>query len=140
MKLARLSLYVMAVVFLGLGGMSLVVPTILTPLVEISMPTPIAVMEIRAVYGGLFFGIGLFSLLFARCNAWLRAGLVAQTGVMGGFVLGRTVGIALGGAPNLFIAALLAGEVFMVAVALLAMWQLNEKEMQNSVKRKESGF
>jgi hypothetical protein len=46
MKLARLSLYVMAIVFLGLGGMSLVVPTILTPLVEISTPTPIAVMEI----------------------------------------------------------------------------------------------
>jgi hypothetical protein len=125
MKLARLSLYVMTVVFLGLGAMSLVAPTNLTPLVEISMPTPIAVMEIRGVYGGLFFGIGFFSLLFARCDAWLRPGLVAQTGVMGGFVLGRTVGIVLGGAPNLFIAALLAGEVFMVAVALVAMRQLN---------------
>jgi hypothetical protein len=125
MKLARLSLYVMAVVFLGLGAMSLFAPTNLTPLVEISMPTPIAVMEVRGVYGGLFFGIGFFSLLFARCDAWLRPGLVAQTGVMGGFILGRTVGIVLGGTPNLFIAALLAGEVFMVAVALVAMRQLN---------------
>jgi hypothetical protein len=51
--------------------------------------------------------------------------LVAQIGVMGGFVLGRTVGITLGGAPNLFIATLLTGEVFMVAVALVAMRQLN---------------
>jgi hypothetical protein len=125
MKLARLSLYMMAVVFLDLGVMSLVAPTYLTPLVEISMPTPIAVMEIRGVYGGLFFGIGFFCLLFARRDAWLRPGLVAQTGVMGGFVLGRTVGIVLGGAPNLFIAMLLAGEVFMVAVALVAMRQLN---------------
>jgi hypothetical protein len=125
MKLARLSLYMMAFVFLDLGVMSLVAPTYLTPLVEISMPTPIAVMEIRGVYGGLFFGIGFFCLLFARRDAWLRPGLVAQTGVMGGFVLGRTVGIVLGGAPNLFIAVLLAGEVFMVAVALVAMRQLN---------------
>jgi hypothetical protein len=126
MKLARLSLYVMAVVFLGLGVMSLVAPTNLTALVEISMPTPIALMEVRGVYGGLFFGIGFFSWLFARCDAWLRPGLVAQTGVMGGFVLGRTVGIVFGGAPNLFIATLLAGEVLMVAVALVAMRQLND--------------
>jgi hypothetical protein len=129
MKLARLSLCVMALVFLGLGTMSLVAPNNLTPLVEISMPTPIAVMEIRGVYGGLFFGIGFFTLLFARCDVWLRPGLVAQTGVMGGFVLGRTVGIVLGGAPNLFIAALLAGEVFMVVVALVAMRQLNGNGM-----------
>ena len=60
MKLARVSLYFMAVVFLGLGAMSLVAPTNLTPLVEISMPTRIAVMEVRGVYGGLFFGIGFF--------------------------------------------------------------------------------
>ncbi len=121
MKLARGSLYVMAVVFLSLGAMSLVAPTNLTPLVEISMPTRIAVMEVRGVYGGLFFGIGLFFLLFARRDAWLRPGLVAQAGIMGGFVLGRTVGILTGGAPNLFIAALLAGEVFMAAVALFAL-------------------
>jgi hypothetical protein len=121
MKLARVSLYVMAIVFLGLGTMSLVAPTNLTPLVEISMPTRIAVMEVRGVYGGRFFGIGFFFLLFARRDSWLRPGLVAQAGIMGGFVLGRTVGILLGGAPNLFIAALLAGEVFMAAVALFAL-------------------
>ena len=125
MKLARLSLYVIAVVFLGLGALSLVAPTNLTPLVNISMPTPIAVMEVRGVYGGLFFGIGFFFLLFARRDAWLRPGLVAQAGIMGGFVLGRTIGILVGGAPNLFIAALLAGEVFMVAVALFALRRLN---------------
>ena len=123
MKLARLSLYVMAVTFLGLGLMSLVAPTNLTLLVEFAMPTPIAVMEVRGVYGGLFFGIGAFFLVFARQDAWLRAGLIAQLGVMGGFVLGRTVGIVLGGAPNLFIATLLAGEVFMSGVALFALKQ-----------------
>ena len=123
MKLARLSLYVMAVTFLGLGLMSLVAPTNLTLLVELAMPTPIAVMEVRGVYGGLFFGIGAFFLVFARQDSWLRAGLVAQLGVMGGFVLGRIVGIVLGGAPNLFIATLLAGEVFMSGVALFALKQ-----------------
>ena len=125
MKLARLSLCVMAATFLGLGLMSLTAPKILTQLVEISMPTPIAVMEVRGVYGGLFFGIGAFFLLFARRDAWLRPGLVAQAGVMGGFVLGRAVGILFDGAPSPFIAALLAGEVLMVIVALAAWRELN---------------
>lgn len=124
MKFARLSLYVMAVTFLGLGAMSLVAPTNLTSLVELSMPTPIAIMEVRGVYGGLFFGIGSFFLVFAQRDAWARPGLVAQIGVMGGFVLGRTIGIVLGGAPNLFMSALFAGEVFMVVVALVALRRL----------------
>ncbi len=124
MKLARLSLYVMAATFLGLGAMSLIAPANLTSLVELSMPTPVAIMEVRGVYGGLFFGIGAFFGAFARRDAWLRPGLVAQLGVMGGFVLGRTVGVVVGGAPNGFIGGLFAGEVFMAALALIALRRL----------------
>ena len=87
MKLARFSLYVLAVVFLGLGAMSLSAPTNLTALVEIAMPTRIAVMEVRGVYGGFFFGTGFFFLLFARQEAWFRPGLIAQASIFGGFAL-----------------------------------------------------
>ena len=117
--LARISLYVGAIVFLGLGMMSLVVPGNLTPLVEIAMPTPVAVMEIRGVYGGFFLGTGLFFLLFARRDSWLKPGLVAQASIFGGLVLGRTLGIVIGGAPNLFIGGLLAGEIVGLFVALI---------------------
>jgi hypothetical protein len=74
---------------------------------------------------GCFFGIGAFFFVFARRDEWFRPGLVAQAGVMGGFVLGRTLGILLDGAPSSFIAALLAGEVLMAVVALRAWRQLN---------------
>jgi len=67
----------------------------------------------------------LFFFLFARRDAWLRPGLVAQAAIFGGFVLGRTLGIILGGAPNAFIAALLVGEIVGVVVALVALWRLN---------------
>lgn len=69
---ARFSLYVVASVFLILGAMSLVAPTVLTPLVEIALPTRIAVMEVRGVYGGFFIGIGVFFFLCARRDDWLR--------------------------------------------------------------------
>ena len=108
----------MAAVFLGLGAMSLVAPVNLTSLVEIAMPTPIAVMEVRGVYGGFFLGTGFFFFLFARRDAWLRPGLVAQASILGGFVLGRALGIVLGGAPSPFITILLVGEVLGLIVAL----------------------
>lgn len=72
MKWARLSLYGVAVVFLGLGVMALIAPANLTKLVEIAMPTNIAIMEVRGVYGGFFFGTGFFFLVFARRDAWVH--------------------------------------------------------------------
>src|SRR5262245_49451652 len=111
MKWARLSLYAMAVIFIGLGAMSVIAPTNLTLLVEIVMPTPVSMMEVRGVYGGFFVGTGCFFLLFARRDDWLRPGLVAQASIFAGFVLGRTVGMVVGGAPNRFILVLFVGEV-----------------------------
>jgi hypothetical protein len=103
LPVCRIALVIVASVFLGLGTMSLIAPSILTPLVEIVLPTPVAMMEVRGVYGGFFAGIGLFFLLSARRDAWIRPGLVAQASVFGGFVFGRTLGIVIGGAPNGFI-------------------------------------
>ena len=60
MNSARLSLYSVAVVFLGLGATSFIATTNL-PAVEIDMPTRIAVMEVRGVYGG--FSLVLVLLL-----------------------------------------------------------------------------
>lgn len=100
--------------------MSLIAPTNLTALVEIAMPTRIAVMEVRGVYGGFFFGTGFFLLLFAPPPGMVSTGLIAQASIFGGVVLGRTVGIALGG-PNPFIGTLFVGEIagLVVALALL---------------------
>ena len=116
---ARISLYIGAIVFLSLGLMSLIAPGNLTPLVEITMPTAVAIMEIRAVYGGFFFGTGFFLWLFARRDSWLQPGLVALASIFGGFVLGRVLGIVVDGAPNLFIGGLLAGEIVGLVVALI---------------------
>ena len=99
--------------------MSLIAPTNLTALVEIAMPMRIAVMEVRGVYGGFFFGTGFFLLLFAPPPGMVSTGLIAQASIFGGVVLGRTVGIALGGAPNPFIGTLFVGEIVGLVVALV---------------------
>ncbi len=125
MKLARVSLYAVAVGFLGLGLQFMLLPGALTTQIGIVLPTPVAVMEIRGVYGGFFFGTGLFFLLFARRDVWLRPGLVAQASIMGALVVGRTVGLILDGRPNALIAALLAVEFVATIVALVGLKQLD---------------
>lgn len=126
----------MAVTFLGLGLMCLTAPKILTQLVEISMPTPVAVMEVRVVYGGLFLGVGAFFLLFAMRDAWLRPGLVAQAGGSRVDLSSGAPSALLDGALSPFIAALLAGEVLMVIVALAAClraWRTGQIDPERTV-------
>jgi hypothetical protein len=70
---APVSLYLMAVVFFYLGATSYIATTNL-PAVEIDMPTRIAVMEVRGVYGGFFFGTVSSFSLFARPQAGFDPG------------------------------------------------------------------
>lgn len=123
MQLARGSLFFFAVSFLVLGLVHLAMPSMLTALVQVSMPTPVAMQEIRGVYGGFFFGTGLYLLLCAQRPAWLGAGLAAQAAIMGGLVLGRTLGLIVDGPAIPFIYFLLAVEVVGLAIALYALLQ-----------------
>jgi hypothetical protein len=121
----RLSLCGVAINFLAEGAISLASPGKLTSLVEIAMPTRAAVMEIRSVYGGFFFGTGFFLLVFAFRDRWLRPGLVAQAAIFGGFVIARALSIAMGDTPNSFMKLLFAGEAIGLMVALVLLRALD---------------
>ncbi len=125
MKLARLALYLFGLGLLGSGLLFLAVPAAITALVEIPLPTPSDIMEARAVYGGLFIGTAVFLLLCARRKGWLRLGVIALAFISGGLVLGRTVGLLLGGPAVLSIYALLGSEIAVLAIALLALRQID---------------
>lgn len=123
MKIAHYSLYFFSLGFLAFGLLFLVAPTTLTTLAEITLPTPIALMEIRGVYGGFFLGVGLFLFLCARRESWLRPGLAAQATIMGGLVAGRILGLIIHGTANPFLYALLLSEVIGLVIALVALRQ-----------------
>src|SRR5262249_49982 len=100
------------------GVMCLLIPTVLTSLVEIEMPTRIARMEVRGIYGGFFIGTGSLFMLFSLRERWHAAGLVAQASIFAGFVLGRSVGIVIGGAANASMGSVLVGEIGGLGIAL----------------------
>lgn len=97
-----------AMVYIGWTGLS--APAALMEPLGIPLAGPAARNEIRAAYGGMHVGIGLF-LLATALRADLRTvGLWANLCIMGGLVAGRLVGIAIDGSPGGFALGLLAVE------------------------------
>jgi hypothetical protein len=90
-------------------------------------------MEVRGVYGGLFSGIALFLLLCARRAEWRRPGLVALVFTSGGLVVGRTIGLIVDGPAIPLIYALLASEVAVLVMGLVALRQLNRSNAVQQV-------
>lgn len=103
--------------FLLLGLRYFADPGALTAEAEVAMPSAKAVMEIRTVYGGMFVGVGLATVLLGGRHATVRAALWVLALVAGSVALARLAAIALGQAPDPLFAALLAIEIVGVALA-----------------------
>ncbi len=126
MNLARGVLGACALVYLALGAWLLARPQGLAA-VGVDASTPPARTELRATYGGLELGLGLF---LAWCLLGdvgrLRAGLWAAALTIGGFGAGRLVGLVVDRPPERVFLALLAVEVLGVVAAAAALARLPE--------------
>ena len=120
MSLVRLSLLAAALTFIISALVSLVSPQSLAEMVELA-PSPVGFMELRAVYGGFFLGLGVFFLLCFSRQSWFRPGLVAQICVMGGVVVVRLVTLVLVGPPSLNLAMLFALEAGVLVLSVVAL-------------------
>jgi hypothetical protein len=107
--------------FLGFGLWLIVDPAGGLATVGIAAQNPAGLIELRALYGGLELGLGIFLLLSAARPDWRRPGLWAVLLGNGGIGLTRLAGIALSGVFTPFFAAALAWEL---GFAALAGWAL----------------
>ena len=124
MSFVRLSILAAALTFVGSALVSLASPQRLAQMVEFA-PSPVGLMEVRAVYGGVFLGVGVFFALCACRESWFRPGLVAQICVMGGVVAVRSVSLALDGAPSVLLVMLFALETAVLVLGVVALRSLN---------------
>ena len=107
--------------FLGFGGWLLVDPVGGLASVGIAGTTPAGVVELRAFYGGLEVGLGLFLLMCAAKPDWRVPGLWLV--LLGNLAIGltRLYGIGDSGEFNNFFAAALAWEFGFPAMAAVAL-------------------
>jgi hypothetical protein len=118
---ARLVLSLGALAYLGLGLWLSFKPEGLQA-VGVQADSAAARTELRATYGGLELGLGLF-LAWCLCGdpARLKAGLLATALTVGGFGCVRALGIVLDRPPQRIFLVLLGVEVVMTAISVVAL-------------------
>lgn len=119
MRFGQVMLWLGAATFVGIGVLYLAQPELLN--VYAGPPGPGQRTEIRAIYGGLEFGLGLFLGWAARARERVQTGLVLLGLVLTGITLGRIVGLVVEGTIDPVNLGAGIGEG---AGALLAWWAL----------------
>jgi hypothetical protein len=127
MRFAVILLWIIAVLFVGFGVGFVIAPRELAQLLTGGAPaTPSAVIDMRAVYGGVALGMGLFFGVCAMRAQWVRPGLIGSLLVVGSIGAGRAVGLIVDGQPDGFMLVFLATEVVSVGLIALALRQMQE--------------
>jgi hypothetical protein len=109
-RLAPLPLFICGVVLLVIGWHGLTDPAALMAPLDIPLVGATAHSEIRAAYGGMHVGMGLFLLVSALSPALHDVGLWVNLCFMGGLVAGRLASVVVDGVPVGFALSLLAAE------------------------------
>ena len=125
MRLARYLVFASALIFIVVGAGFLLIPRQYANILEISLPTAVARTDVRATYGGLELGFGIFLVLCVVRREWIRPGLWALALGTGGFATGRLVGLVAEGTINNFMLFFLMLEL---AVTLLAVFLLRRSK------------
>ncbi len=118
-------LWIDCLLFVGFGLGFVAAPQELAEFLLGSAPiVPSAVIDMRATYGGVALGIGLFFGLTARSPQTVRIGLLASLLVIGSLGAARLVGVVVDGEPNGFMLLSLATEAVSVGLTVAALRQL----------------
>lgn len=93
MNLSRIALITAASGFAGFGIACLVRPKSMLKRVDVRASSSRGTTELRAMYGGLELGLGVFFAAAAAKPEWSRPALVAQTLGLGALAASRLAGI-----------------------------------------------
>ena len=95
LRLARIVLWLYAVLLVVFGIPAILVPIPLAATVDTLLPTTTARIDFAATYGGSVFGIAAFLAFCAVHHERLRLGLLANAFFLAGYATTRGLGIIL---------------------------------------------
>lgn len=136
MTYPRVILGLTGAAFLALGMVFLVSPDPLLSLFKLAPNSARAMIEVRAMYGGLEFGLGVFFVVAALRERWVRAALGAQFLILGAMAGSRLVGIVLSGRGDRLMTALVIVEGIGAALGLGAFGQAKRVLVNNRFERR----
>ena len=121
--LPKVALWINAVVFLGLGVWLIVDPVGGLRGVDVTARSPAGVTELRAMYGGLELGLGVFGALAALRPAWRVPALWAFTLAVGGLGAARGLSSLLTAGHSSMLWTLFATEMVGTVMNIAALRQ-----------------
>jgi len=101
-RLSRWGLYLLAVVFAAFGIEGLFLTDLLLEPVELTLTSPSAYADVRAVYGGCFLALALLFVQGARKSHIRPTALMVSTLLLGVFVGARALSWVIDGPSNGF--------------------------------------
>lgn len=120
MRFGKTLVFVNGVLFVGFGLGFMAAPSFFSGLFTGGvLSTTSAIIDIRATYGGLGLGLGLWFLLCSKEN--VRLGLLGSVVVLASIILGRVAGLIVDGSPNIFMFAFLGAEAAFFVAAVHAL-------------------
>ena len=123
MLFARIVLAITGLVFFVHGLVCFIHPAIIGIESGLAMPTPSAIIEVRAEYGGLPMALGLFFLAAALQKIKVRTGLIVMLTVVTGYATARIAAVLITAQIDQYNAAAILYEL---TTALLTLWALNK--------------
>lgn len=116
--IAQLFLGANLAVFFLYAGAFLLAPRTFAAYLDITLGSPSALADLRAMYGGLCLGVGTLFALGIRQAEYRRVGILLATLTSAGLMLGRLVTIAVDGVPGTLVLLFLGSEIVSVSVGL----------------------
>ena len=121
MQLARITLWLAGLSFLGFGLAFLIAPLQTLASTGIELSGALAAAELRAFYGGLELGLGVLILAADLRPEARRYGLILTAAAFGSIGLARAVAMGIGGVATPFLWFALSTELLLAALALLSL-------------------
>lgn len=113
----------LAAVFFAFGVAFLLIPGKLAGYVDLEAKSRLALIELRAFYGGLELGFAVFLGIAALRKSWHVPALVCALLTLVGVAGARVYGISVEGSPGAFVYLLLATELAGVIAATFGLSQ-----------------
>ncbi len=121
MLFARIVLTITGLVFFVHGLVCFIHPATIGIESGLAMPTPSAVIEVRAEYGGLPMALGIFFFAAALQKIKICTGLIVLITALTGYATARIAAVLIAGQIDQYNAAAITYEL---TTALLALWAL----------------
>lgn len=120
MQFGKTLVLVNGILFISFGLGFMLAPVFFSSLFTgAQLSTSSAIIDVRATYGGLSLGLGIWLIICAKQH--IRLGLVGSFTVLASLIIGRITGIVLDGGANMFMYLFLAAEVLFFLVTWYAL-------------------